>query len=172
MSVHRIPILGFSTVPDNTGRCFFQPYDVTATNDIFKQMVLILNDPAASQNHGVYGKFRIPVNYIGTPKVVVVWTATAITGTCLFAFDYRAVGGDDTESLDQASFQEQIDISDVAPGAVNRKLEVSGALTAGNFAADDEVEFYFYRDGTTGAPTDTMAAAAIVHGLYFEYTDT
>jgi hypothetical protein len=171
MATHRIPILGFPTLPDATGRVFFEPYNVKATNDIFKNLVLILNDPGASQNHGVYGKFRIPTNYVGTPKVVVAWTSTATTGTCLFAFDYRAIGGNDAESLDQASFQEQIDISDVAPTATDRKLEVSGALTAGNLAADDEVEFYFYRDGTTGAPTDTMAAAAIVFGVYFEYSD-
>lgn len=169
--IHRIPILGVQSLPDSSGRAFWEPYDVKATNDVFKNLVLILNDPGASQNHGVYGKFRVPVNYLTTPKIVVVWTSTATTGTCLFAFDYRAIGGNDAESLDQTTFQEQIDISDVAPGAVNRKLEVSGALTGGNLAADDEVEFYFYRDGTTGAPTDTMAAAAIVFGVYFEYVD-
>ena len=170
MSTHRIPIFGFPTIPDNTGRAYFEPYDIRATNDVFKHMVLILNDPTGAQIHGVYGKFRIPVNYVGTPKLVIVWTSTAITNTCLFAFAYRAIGGNDAESLDQASYQETITIADVAPTAIHRKLEVSGALTGGNLVADDEVEYYFYRDGITGG-TDDMAAEAIVHGAYFEYAD-
>lgn len=172
MATHTIPILGFQTNPDTTGRAWFETYTVKATNDIFKHLVLVLDNPGASQNHGVYGAFIVPNNFIGSPVVRIHWTSTATSGTCLFAFDYRAIGGDDAESLDQATFQEQIDISDVAPTATDRLLSVTGALTAGNFAIGDLVEFFFYRDGTTGAPTDTLAAAVTVHGLYFEYSDT
>lgn len=171
MATRRVPILGFNTVPDDTGRAFFEPYPVKATNDNFKHLVLTLNDPGASQNHGVYGAFDIPPDYVGSPVIRIIWTSTAITGTCLFAFDYRAIGGDDAESLDQATFQEQIDISDVAPSATDERMNVTGALTAANLAAGDTVEFFFYRDGTTGAPTDDLAAAVTVHGLYFEYSD-
>ena len=171
MATHRIPILSWNTLPDTTGRAFFEPYTNKATNDIFNHLVLTLNDPGASQNHGVYSAFDIPVNYVTSPVIRVYWSSTVITGTCLFAFDYRAIGGDDTESLDQATFQEQVDISDVAASATDERLNVTGALTAGNFAAGDLVEFFFYRDGTTGAPTDTLAAAVTVHGLYFEYSD-
>ena len=171
MATHRIPILGWNTIPDTTGRAFFEPYTVKATNDVFGHAVLVLNDPGASQNHGVYGAFDIPANYVGSPVIRIYWTSTATSGTCLFAFDYRAIGGDDTESLDQATFQEQIDISDVAASATDERLNVTGALTAGNLAAGDLVEFYFYRDGTTGGPTDNLAAAVTVHGVYFEYAD-
>ena len=171
MATHRIPILGFQAIPDTTGRAFFEPYTIKATNDLFKHLVLVLNNPGASENHGVYGAFDVPENYVGSPVIRIYWTSTAITGTCLFAFDYRAVGGNDTESLDQATFQEQIDISDVAASATDERLNVTGALTAGNLAAGDLVEFFFYRDGTTGAPTDTLAAAVTVHGVFFEYAD-
>jgi len=171
MAAHTIPILGFNALPDTTGRAFFEPYTIKATNDNFGHLILVLNNPGASENHGVYGAFFVPNNYVGTPVIRIHWTSTAITGTCLFAFDYRAVGGNDTESLDQATFQESIDIADVAPSATDELMNITGALTAGNFAAGDLVEFFFYRDGTTGAPTDDLAAAVTVHGIYFEYED-
>ena len=50
-------------------------------------------------------------------------------------------------------------------GAVECALNVADA----NFAADDEVEFTLFRYGTDVG--DTMAAAAIVFALLFEYTD-
>jgi len=170
VATHRIPILGFQTIPDTTGRAFFEPYSVKATTDNFKHLVLVLDNPGASEDHGVYGAFDVPVNYVGTAVIRIYWTTTATTGTCLFAFDYAATGGNDTETLD-GTFDEQIDISDVAPSATDERLNVTGSVTDGNFAAGDLVEFYFYRDGSTGGPTDNLAAAVTIHGLYFEYND-
>ena len=37
-----------------------------------------LPDPAPTT--GFYGKFRVPQNYVGTPKIIISWTATATTG--------------------------------------------------------------------------------------------
>jgi hypothetical protein len=84
-------------------------------------------------------------------------------------FDYRAVGGNDTESMDQSGTQESVNNNDTAPGAAHRRLECELTLTAGNFAADDEVLFTLFRDGTDAG--DTMAAAAIVFQVLFEYAD-
>lgn len=167
MATHRLPIFGFPTVPDDTGTAFFQPYSVEATNDVWKHLVLTLNDTAA--DHGIYGKFAVPVNYVDTANLVIVWTSTAVAGVVAWDFMYRAVGGNDTESLDQAGSDDDVNVDDTAPGAVNRRLEVSIALTDGDFAAEDTVEYFFSRDGTDG--DDTMAAAALVFGLFFEYND-
>lgn len=168
MGTHRISIMG-SLRPDSSGRAFFEPYDVKATNDLFKHFVGVLNDPAGGQAHGFYGRFNVPKNYVGTPKVYPVWTSTAIVGNCKLDFDYRAIGGDDAESLDQASFQEALALTDAAPSAAHERNTPSFTLTAANLAADDTVLFYLTRED--GAGTDTMAAAALLHDLIFEYTD-
>jgi len=167
MATHRIPILGWPTVPDSSGNVFFEPYDVKATNDVWKRLVLIFNDTAT--RIGVRGGFTVPKNYVGSPKIIVVWTATATTGNVVWDFDYRAVGGNDTESLDQTGVQESVTVTDAAPTAAHNRLEAALTLTAANLAADDEVEFELFRDGADA--NDTMAAAAIVFSVLFEYSD-
>ncbi|MEE9293510.1 MAG: hypothetical protein V3W34_00895 [Phycisphaerae bacterium] len=167
MATHRIAILGSGTVPDNSGDVFFEPYSVKATNDVWKRLVAIFNDTAT--RIGLRGGFTVPGNYVGSPRIIVVWTSTAIVNDVEWDFDYRAVGGDDTESLDQLGTQETVNINDTAPSAAHERMEASLTLTAGNLAADDEVEFELFRDGTDAG--DTMAAAAIVFAVLFEYSD-
>lgn len=167
MATHRIPILGFSTVPDASGNVFLEPYDVKATNDVWDRLVVIFNDTATRL--GLQGGFVVPKNYVGSAKIIVVWTSTATSGNVAWDFDYRAVGGDDAESLDQSGTQESATVTDAAPGAAHRRLEAQISLTSANLAADDEVEFGLFRDGADGA--DTMTAAAIVFSVLFEYAD-
>jgi len=169
MATHRIPILGAHTNPDATGRAFFEPYSIKATNDLFKHLVLVLNNPGASEAHGVYGTFEVPANFVSGAKIKFRWTTTAITGNVKFDFDYRAVGGNDTESLDQATFQEALTVTDAAPSATDERMEAEVTLTDANLAAGDIVEFYFTRED--GAGVDTIAAAVTVHSLMFEYAD-
>jgi len=167
MATHQIPILGWQTRPDDSGDVFFEPYSVKATNDLWDYMVLIFNDTAT--RIGVRGSFIVPQNYVGSPVIKPLWTATAITGDVEWDFDYRAIGGDDTESLDQATAQESVNTNDTAPSAIHERMLPSLALTAGNLAAGDIVQYELFRDGTDAG--DTMAAAAILHELIFEYAD-
>jgi hypothetical protein len=167
VATHRIPILGWATLPDINGQAFPESYDTKATNDVWDRLVMVFNDSIIRS--ALAGGFAVPKNYVGTPKLIIVWTATATSGAVVWDFDYRAVGGNDAESLDQTGTQEAVTVTDTAPGAAHRRLEAEIALTAGNFAVDDEVEFLFARDGTDAA--DTMAAAALLFGLYFEYAD-
>ena len=169
MATHRVSILGTSTIPDTTGRAFFEPYSVKATNDIFRHLVGVLNDPAAAEAHGFYGQFPIAKNYVGTASIIVVWTTTATTGNFRSRFQYRAVGGDDAESLDQATFQETVSVTDAAPSAANERMEASFALTAANLAVDDSVTFLYERLDDTG--TDTLAAAVTIHDILLQYND-
>ena len=168
MSTHRIPILTWGTVPDSSGSVFFEPYSIKATNDVWDRLVCIFNDPGSTRI-GLAGGFTIPKNYVGSAKLIIAWTSTAITGDVEWDFDYRTVGGDDTESLDQIGTQESVNLNDTAPSAVNERMECSISLTSTNFAVDDEVEFELFRDGTDAG--DTMAAAAIVFSVMFEYAD-
>ena len=167
MATIRSSILGWGTKPDTSGNVFFEPYDIKATNDIWDRLVLVFNDTATRD--GVHGGFTVPKNYIGSANLIVVWTSTAISGDVEWDFDYRAVGGNDTESLDQAGTQEAVNSNDTAPSAANERMEISIALTDANLAADDEVTFTLFRDGTDAG--DTVAAAAMVFQILFEYAD-
>lgn len=167
MATHRRSILGFPTVPDDSGDVFLEPYDVKATNDVWKRLVVIFND--TSTRIGLRGGYNVPGDYVGSANIIVVWTATATSGDVEWDFDYRAVGGNDTESLDQSGTQESVNQNDTAPSAIHERMEASLALTAANLAADDTLLFELFRDGTDAG--DTMAAAAIVHDVLFEYAD-
>lgn len=167
MATHRIPILGFNTVPDASGNVFLEPYSIKATNDVWRHLHFIFND--TSTRDLLYGLFNVPKNYVGTASLIIVWTSTATTGDVVWDFDYRTVAGNDTTSLDQAGTEEAVTVTDTAPGATDRRLEVSISLTSANLAADETVEFLFGRDGASGS--DTMAAAAQLVGLFFQYAD-
>jgi putative transposon-encoded protein len=168
MAAHRIPILGANTIPDASGDVFLEPYSVKATNDLWEHLVAIFNDTAT--RIGLRGGFVVPKNYIGSAKIIVIWTSTAIAGDVEWDYDYRAIGGNDTESLDQATPpQETVNQNDTAPSAAHERMVAELSLTDGNFAVDDFVEFELFRDGTDAG--DTMAAAAIVHAVLFEYSD-
>lgn len=167
MATHRIPILGFGTVPDTSGDVFFEPYSVKATNDVWKRLVCIFND--TSTRIGLSGGFDVPENYVGSAAIELRWTSTATTGDVEWDFDYRAVGGNDTESLDQATAQESVNQNDTAPSAAHERMVVELSLTDANLAAGDEVEFELFRDGTDAG--NTMAAAAILFRASFKYSD-
>ena len=167
MATHRIPIIGMGSVPDTSGDVFFEPYAIKATNDVWDRLVLIFNDTA--NRDGIHGGFTVPKNYVGSAKIIVVWTAIVTSGDVEWDFDYRAVGGDDLESLDQTGTQETVNINDTAPSAIHERMEASLTLTAGNFAVDDEVEFTLFRDGVDAG--DTMVGDAIVFAVLFEYSD-
>lgn len=167
MATHRIPILGFGTVPDTSGNVFFEPYDIKATNDVWDRIILVFNDTATRL--GLHGGFDVPQNYVGGATIVIQWSTTATSGDVEWDFDYRAIGGDDTESFDQAGTQESVNQNDTAPSAAHERMTASLALTASNFAAGDTVQFTLFRDGTDAG--DTIAAAVMAFAVLFEYTD-
>lgn len=167
MATHRISILG-GVSPDTTGNAWFEPYTIVASNDVWKHEILRLKDAAA--DCGIYGQFSVPKNYVGTAKIVIVWSSTVTSGNWYAGFNYRAVGGDDSESLDQSGTQESVTPAvDAAPGAANRRMEFSLTLTSANLAVDDLVEFFFFRDNDNGS--ETLAGDIQIHDLLFEYAD-
>lgn len=165
MATYHLPILGVNTQPDFSGNVFLEPYSAKATNDLFDMLVLTFNDAAA--RIGVAGMFRVPDNYVGTPKLVIEWTSTATAGNVVWDFDYRGVATG--ESLDPATAQEQVTVTDAAPASAHNRETAEIALTGGNLAAGDLVEFELFRDGADAS--DTMAAAAILFNAYFQYAD-
>lgn len=172
MATIRKPILGHATKPDAGGECFQEPYSILATNDVWDHLVWRFGSDNTAQpttRHGIYGLFEVPQDYVDTANIVIVWTATLTSGNVVWDFDYRAVGGNDTESLDQSGTQESVSGTDAAPSAAHERLEVTIALTDGNLAAGDTVEFYLPRDGADAS--DTMAGSALLFEAFFEYAD-
>lgn len=166
MATHRIPVS--LTRPDDSGNVFWEPLNVKATNDVWQHGVWVFNDTATRLL--IYGSFMVPQNYVGTPSIIVPWTSTATTGNVVWDFDYRAIGGDDAESIDQTGTQEALTVTDAAPTAAFRLLVPSMSLTGSNLAAGDFVQFLLGRDGANAS--DTMAAAALaMQSIWFQYND-
>lgn len=166
MATHRVSILDGS-VRSMAVNAFPEPYSVKATNDFWQMLVWIFNDTATKDE--IAGRFNVPKDYVGTANLVVVWTTTATSGDVEWDFGYRAVGGNDAESLDQATAQEAVNSNDTAPSAAHERMEISIALTDSNFAVDDTVTWRLGRDGTDAG--DTISAAVILVDLIFEYSD-
>lgn len=169
MATHRLSIINRWSLPDTSGDVYFEPVTVAATNDFFKSNNLIFED--SGNDDELFGRFYVPENYVGTANLVIVWTSTATSGDVEFGFAYRAVGGNDTESLDQATAQESLlsGNNDAAPSAVNERMEYSISLTDGNFAAGDTVQFIFSREGADAG--DGLGAKLRIYDLFFEYAD-
>ncbi len=168
MAIHRLPILGVNTKPDESGFVFPEPYSVKATNDKWKHLGFIFND--SGSRDGLSGMFTVPKGYVGTANLVLVWTAIITSGDLGWEFDYRAIGGDDSESFDQSTAQETIILTDTAPTSINLRLEKIASLTDGNFAVDDDVEFEIFRNKASSL--DTLVGAGILKRLFFQYSDS
>lgn len=152
--------------PDTSGSVSLTTLDVLATNDFFKPPILEFEDTATKI--GAHGTFEVPENYVGTPVITPVWSSSATSGDAVWDFDYRAIGGDDAESLDQATAQEALTVTDAAPSASHERNKPTMSATGSNLAAGDTVEFIVSRDG---ASADTIAASIYLIGLLFTYND-
>jgi hypothetical protein len=167
MATHRLPVFSFAARPDDSGRVYLEPLDVSGSNDQWDHFVWVLED--SGTKIGIHGSVEVPQNYVGTAVLVVVWTTPATSGDVVFDFDYRAVGGNDTESLDQAGTQEAVTVTDTAPSAAFERMEAEIALTSANLAAGDTLQFLLSRDGAQAA--DTLAADCLIVGAYLKYAD-
>lgn len=166
--------MGAGFRPDDSGKTWFEPLDVLATNDVWDFLVGRIdenggNNTALSTRVGFHGRFNVPKNYVGTPVVVIAWTGTGTTGNVVWDFEYRAISGDDAESIDQAGTQESVTVTDAMPSAALERNVATISLTAANFAADDTVEYFVANDG--GDAADTAAFARLLVDLLFQYAD-
>lgn len=174
MATHQIWIPAAAFTPDASGKVWLEPYSILATNDFWKYLVLRFdengnNNTQISTKVSGHATLLVPQNYVGTPKIYPVWTSTVITGNNVWDVDYRAVGGDDAESLDQATAQESLTVTDAAPSAAHERNTPSVSPTGSNLAAGDTVQLVVSVDGADAA--DTLAGARILHGVIFEYAD-
>ena len=172
MATHQISLLGGQTCPDSSGNCWQEPYSILATNDVWPFLIYrfgLSNAAAPTTRIGLIGAMTIPQNYVGTASIIPVWTATLTSGDVVWDFDYRAISGNDTESLDQTTNVESVSVTDTAPSAAHERLTPSVSLTSSNIAAGDTIEWGIFRDATDAA--DTMAGSAILVDLILQYAD-
>jgi hypothetical protein len=159
---YRDMLMGMSLNPDTSGNVFIEPYPIKATNDFFKQNVIVFNNPSADEV--LYGSFELPVGATSGSVFKLVWTTTATSGTAQWSLKYRVVTGDNTNSLDQSTATETVTASPTAPGATDRRMETTFTPTNSNFATAGTVQWILTRVDAS----DTVAAAITVHALRFE----
>ena len=165
MALHRISILE-AALPDTSGNTWFEPASISQpTNDRYPQTVARFLNSATKD--GIGGHFRIPKNYVGTPKFYVLWTTTATSGDAIWDLDYTSIASSG-ESVDPSADQESLTVTTAAPGTTQLTQESSMTATGSNFAVDDLVQFKVSRDG---ASSDTIAADLVVYDVVFEYAD-
>lgn len=167
MATHRIPILNHSIDLDAGGDVFFEPYSIESTNR--NGMILKFNNSGARDM--IRGHFEIPQNWVGTSLLGIVWSSATTANAMQWEFDYRAIGGSDTESFDQATFQRTLGLQTGAPepSAAHERMTDTIAMTDADLAVGDTVQFEFGRD--SGDANDTKAGTVWVIGLFFVYND-
>lgn len=166
MATKLVPILNAHTLPDTNGDTYFEPSNVNLnSNDRYNHAVIAFASQSARR--GIYGKFRVPDDYVGTAKIEIRWATTATSGDCVWDVDYTAIAN--SETYDPSADQETATVTDTADGTARDLNHAAITLTGSNFAAGDEVQFYFVRDAADAA--DTLAATAWLVGLYLSYAD-
>lgn len=168
MATHTIPILGAATLPDTTGSVYPEPAAINLeSNDRYPGLVWVFADTSTRIKLGV--RFRVPDNYVGTAKIILIWATTATSGKVVWEFDYTAIA--DTESTDPSADQEAVtSTGTTVPGTARLRATETINLTSANLAAGDWVQGVIVRDGLD-TTNDTAAASAYLQGAFFQYAD-
>lgn len=155
--------------PDTSGNCFVEGANVKNTNDLVDKLVLIFKNAGTAKIKLAFS-FEVPMNYVGSPKIVAVCRATATSGKYVLGCEYRAIAAG--EAGDPSTFQETATTNPTVPGTALQDQEASITLTAANLATKDRVTGNLYRGKDDGV-NDTLAADLIVDPecLMFEYSD-
>lgn len=169
MATRTRDIISWPSRPGSSGDVFFEPADIKGANGFFKGLVLVFNDSGNDDQY--HFRFPVPDDYVDTANLLIIWTTTAIVNDWEAGIAYRAVGGNDTESLDQATAQRSLLTGNnfTAPSALNERMESRITLTDGDFAQNDTVQGHFSREGADAG--DTLAAAIRIYDLFFEYNN-
>lgn len=158
-------VFGALQLPDTSGNVWAEPASLTQTNDLYPQMIWRFKDTATKIKLGF--RFIIPNDYVGSPVFGVVWTSTATSGDVVWDLDYVCAAR--TATLDPAADEENLTVTSTAPGTSQTGVNPTMSATAANLSAGQVIQGVLARDGASGS--DTMAADAVVYGLYFQYAN-
>ena len=168
MATHRMSILGpnlklesglYSDVVTNRG---------TWTNQVGNQLCIVVPDPNGGGDHGLYGNFEVPQNYVGTGKIVAKGILDGAKTSVVFAVGVRGLALADNEAADAAYSTE--DIANIASGsnyADEDQLEISITLSNLSLTAGDTCYFYWFIDDSV----HTYTTDFLLTDLLLEYAD-
>lgn len=171
MATHRISVLGNEN-PESSVPLDQVSNQITsaAAPSVGNQLCYVMSDGGADE--GLYFSFKIPKNYVGTPRIVVSGILDGAPGasdTLGFGFRKRAVANN--ESADGTFDAEQTVSSTIgSSGSAHSdedEIELSINLTAGNYTVDDKVYCYVYLDSSG----TTYAGNFLLTDVEFEWAD-
>ena len=127
--------------------------------------------PAAatiSADTGIYGKFIVPNTFAtGSETIVIRGILDGAPASLVIAFGIQVNAVADDETYDAALGTQDIasasSVSQADEDVYEETIDVSGTT----FAANDEVNFFFFIDDSV----HTYTGLFLLTGLYFEYTD-
>jgi len=171
MSTHRLPILNYNVVPDGTGNVWAAPLstELALASAPGNEMCIVM--PAAatiSSDTGIYGKFTVPNTFAaGSETLVIRGILDGAPSTLVIAFGVQLKANADDESYDQALGAQAIasasSVSQADEDVYEETIDISGTT----FAANDDVNFFFYIDDSV----HTYTGLFLLTGLFFQYTD-
>lgn len=138
---------------------------------IGNQTCFVLADGGADE--GVYVKFSVPQNYVGTPLLVIRGVLDGAPGAgddLGFGFRKRAVASNEAAdgTFDAEQTAQDTDIGSTGTNFSNEDLyEETITLTGGDYAVGDEVYGYVYID----ASGTTYAGNFLLTSVEFQYAD-
>lgn len=171
MATHRLSILN-NEIPDTGVPLDAVGNQITAaaSPSVGDLLCYVLNSGA---DEGLKMSFKVPKNYVGTPKIIVTGILDGTVGasdTLQFSWRKRAVA--QNESADGTFDAEQTGVQQtIGSGGGNFSdedlIEMVIAATAGDFAVDDQVYCYIYRDHGSSS----FGGSLLVTDIEFEYAD-
>jgi len=171
MATYRMSVLG-GEKPDAGVPLDLVSNQITSATapSIGNLLAYVMADGGADE--GLYILFRVPKNYVGSPKIGVIGVLDGTPGaseTLGFGFRKRAVA--DNESADGTFDAEQTVSSTIGSSGSNHadedQLVTSITLTGGDYDVDDMVYGYIYLD----ASGTTYAGNFLLTEVFFEYAD-
>ena len=173
MATYDLPILGPMTIPGSSGVCFMD----SVANQIAEQalpsvggQLCFVFDCDNAADHGIYGCFNVPQNYVGTPVIVIKGILDgAPGGGDDLAFGIRGMSVADNETADATyNAEDTAQNTDISGWAdEDLYLETIALSNFGALAAGDTAFFYFFLD----ASGSTYAGNFLLTDLIFRYDD-
>ena len=143
MATVEIPILGAMTAPDSSGDIFFEAAEsaMTLGTAAFGTLLVMTMLAPTGADIGVYGKFNIPQDYVGTPVLVI--RGVIAEAANVLAFGFQQIGRADSEAFDTAFEAEDTASNSTWTGyAAEDVYEETITITpAAAYVAGDEVFF-------------------------------
>lgn len=170
MATHDWPVMGFGVSPDNSGFVWPAPISsqLTLTNADGGEECMVM--PAAatiSADAGFRGHFRVPQNYVGTPKLVITGILNGAPASLVIAFGVKLTIRAVSDPYDVAAGTERLASASSVPEIDKDEYEEVIDLSAETFVAGRKVYYYCFIDDSV----HTYTGKFLLTGLDFRYDD-